>query len=190
MFCALIRPTHIGLSAHAYSALYTQREAGLPGRRLRCCRAPWSTHPALACHGSSRTTPSISVDQPGACHLDAMRFEVGQLLEETGRRRPPTVPQDRRRRLAGRLAAMTVFGQADRFTAVPQPPPGTLKIADFPSDPEPDHPGRAATPEEFTEVLGTALFDAAADAAVGPMMAIASLNRTRGPESWGGDSEL
>ena len=100
------------------------------------------------------------------------------------------VPQDRRRRLAGRLAAMTVFGQADRFTAAPQPPPGTLKIADLPSDPEPGHPGRAATPEEFTEVLGTAVFDAGADAAVGPMMAIASLNRTRGPESWGGDSEL
>jgi len=71
---------------------------------------------------------------------------------------------------------MTVFGQADRLTAAPQPPPGTLKIADPPSDPEPDHP--AATPEEFTEVLGTALFDAGADAAVGPMMAIASLNRT------------
>ena len=94
------------------------------------------------------------------------RFEVGQLLEETGSRRPPTVPQDRPRRLAGRLAAMTVFGQADRFTAAPQPPPGTPKIADLPSDPEPDDPGRAATPEEFTEVLGTALFDAAADAAV------------------------
>lgn len=64
----------------------------------------------------------------------------------------------------------------------PQPPPGTLKIADLPSDSEPDHPGRAATPEEFTEVLGTALFDA--------VMAIASLNGTRGPESWGGGSEL
>jgi hypothetical protein len=34
-------------------------------------------------------------------------------------------------------------------------------IADRPSDPEPDHPGRAAAREEFTEVLGTALFDAA-----------------------------
>jgi hypothetical protein len=154
MFCALIRPTHIGLSAHAYSALYTLREAGLPGRRLRCCRAPWSSHPALACHGSSRTTPQISVDQPGACHLDAMRFEVGQLLEETGSRRPPTVPQDRRRRLAGRLVAITVFGQADRFRAAPQPPPGALKIADLPPDPEPGHPGRAATPEEFTGCWG------------------------------------
>lgn len=82
------------------------------------------------------------------------------------------------------------LGQADRFTAAPQLPPGTLKIADLPSDPEPDAPGRAATPEVFTELLGTALFDAAVDAAVGPMMAIASLNRTRGPESWGGDSEL
>jgi hypothetical protein len=103
---------------------------------------------------------------PGS-QLSAMRFEVGQLLEETGSRRPQGVPQDRRRRLAGRLAAMTVFGQADRLTAAPQPSPGTLNIADLPSDPEPDGPGRAVTSEELIEVLGTALFDAATDATVG-----------------------
>ncbi len=99
--------------------------------------------------------------------LSAIRFEVDRLLEETGSRRPrPAVPQDRRRRLAGRLAAMTVFGRADHFTLDPQPPPGALHVADLPSTPEPDGPGRPVTPAEYEEVLGTALFDATADATV------------------------
>lgn len=96
--------------------------------------------------------------------LSAMQYEVEHLLKETGRRQP-AVSDDQRRRLAGRLAAMSVFGQADRFTVSPQPPAGTLQVAGLPSDPEPGSPS-LVTPAEVTEVLETALFDAAADATV------------------------
>jgi hypothetical protein len=100
--------------------------------------------------------------------LSAIRFEVDRLLEETSNRRPrPAVALDRRRRLAGRLAAMTVFGRADHFTLDPQPPPGALYVVGLPSAPEPDEPGQPVTPAEYEEVLGTGLFDAAADATVG-----------------------
>jgi len=99
--------------------------------------------------------------------LGAIRFEIERLLQETSSRQRPSVPLDRRRRLAGRLAAMTVFGQAERFTAEPRSLAGALYIGDLPSDPEPDDPGTRVTLAELEEVLGTALFDPGADATVG-----------------------
>lgn len=102
-----------------------------------------------------------------ASQLDAIRFEIDHLLEETGNRRPrPVVAQDRRRRLAGRLAAMTIFGKATRFTLDPRHLPGTLNTGRLPSTPEADEPGREVTPAEYDEVLETALFDGAADSTV------------------------
>ena len=99
--------------------------------------------------------------------LGAIRFEIERLLQETSSRQAPAVPLDRRRRLAGRLAAMTVFGQAEHFTAEPRSLPGVLCIGDLPSDPEPDDPGTRVTLAELIEVLGTALFDPGVDATVG-----------------------
>jgi hypothetical protein len=99
--------------------------------------------------------------------LGAIRFEIERLLRETNTRQPQVVPLDRRRRLAGRLAAMTIFGQAERFTVEPRSLPGVLYIGDLPSDPEPDDPGTAVTLAELKEVLGTALFDPGPDATVG-----------------------
>ena len=99
--------------------------------------------------------------------LEAIRFEIDQLLTETDTGRPlPTVPADRRRRLAARLAAMTVFGRASRFPRAAEPSPGVLRVFDLPSVPEPDEPGTLITPAEYEEVLGTALFDAAPGASV------------------------
>lgn len=98
--------------------------------------------------------------------LSAMQYQVEQLLKETSSRQQPAVPDDRRRRVAGRLAAMSVFGLADHFTTSPQPPPSALQVASLPSDPEPGSPAQV-TPAEVTEVLGTALFDAAGDATIG-----------------------
>jgi hypothetical protein len=59
---------------------------------------------------------------PGS-QLEAIGFEVGQLLTETdaGRRPGPAVPADRRRRVAARLAAIMVFGRTSRFTQGTQP---------------------------------------------------------------------
>lgn len=99
--------------------------------------------------------------------LSAIRSEIEHLLRETSSRRPQRVPLDRRRRLAGRLAAMTVFGQAEHFTVEPRSLPGVLHIGALPSDPEPDDPGGRVTLAELAEVLGTALFDPGADATVG-----------------------
>ncbi len=99
--------------------------------------------------------------------LEAIRFEIDQLLTETNTgRQLPDVPADRRQRLAARLAAMTVFGRASRFTRAAEPSPGVLRVFDLPSAPEPDEPGTLVTSAEYEEVLGTALFDAAADASV------------------------
>jgi hypothetical protein len=103
---------------------------------------------------------------PGS-QLEAVSFEITELLTETsGGRGIPAVSADRRRRLAARLAAMTVFGRAGRFTQSADPPPGALRIADLPSEPEPDQPGTLVNPAEYGEVLGTALFAAAADGGV------------------------
>ena len=99
--------------------------------------------------------------------LGAIRFEIERLLRETNTRQPQVVPLDRRRRLAGRLAAMTIFGQAERFTVEPRSLPGVLYIGDLPSDPEPDDPGTRVTLAELKEVMGTALFDPGPDATVG-----------------------
>jgi hypothetical protein len=102
-----------------------------------------------------------------ASQLDAIRLEIDHLLQETSSRWPrPVVPQDRRRRLAGRLAAMMIFGKAARFTADPRHVLGTLNTGRLPSDPEADQPGRDVSPAEYDEVLGTALFDVAADSSV------------------------
>jgi hypothetical protein len=100
--------------------------------------------------------------------LSSIEYQVEELLKETSNRQrmTMTVLEDRRRRLAGRLAAMSVFGLADRFTTSSGPQPGTLQMASLPSDPEPDSPA-PVTLAEVTEVLGTALFDAAGDATVG-----------------------
>ena len=59
-----------------------------------------------------------------------------------------------------------IFGKAARFTADPQHGRGTLNTGRLPSDPEADQPGRDVSPAEYDEVLGTALFDVAADSTV------------------------
>ncbi len=99
--------------------------------------------------------------------LDAIRFEIGQLLTETDpAHRPPTVPTDRRWRIAARLATITVFGRASRFTNAAEVPAGALRVFDLPSAAEPDEPGTLVASAEYEVILGTALFDAAADGGV------------------------
>jgi len=99
--------------------------------------------------------------------LSGIKFEVRQLLAETDRgRRQPSLPIDRRLRLAGRLAAIAVFSGVSRFAAAADGRPGLLGVAELPSTPEPEEPGTPVTPAAYEEVLSTALCDAAPDAAV------------------------
>ncbi len=100
-------------------------------------------------------------------HLSAIRFEVRQLLAETDRgRRQPSLPIDRRLRLAGRLAAIAIFSGVSRFAAAAESRPGLLGVTELPSTPEPEEPGTPVTPDAYEEVLSTALCNAAPDAAV------------------------
>ena len=99
--------------------------------------------------------------------LSAIRFEITQLLAETDPGRPtPRLSADRRYRLAARLAAMTVFGKASRLTRAAGPSPGSIGVSEPPSDAEPDDVGTPVAPADYEEVLGTALFEAAADMSV------------------------
>jgi hypothetical protein len=100
-------------------------------------------------------------------HLAAVEYEVEQFLIETGTSVQRSVPLDRRRRIAMRLAAMSVFGSINRFGRTVEPAaPGRQYIDGLPSTPEPDEPGTPITPTQVNEVIGTTLFDAAPDAAL------------------------
>ncbi|TDV44200.1 hypothetical protein [Actinophytocola oryzae] len=100
-------------------------------------------------------------------HLAVVEYEVEQFLVETGADVQPLVPLDRRRRIAMRLAAISVFGRVNRFGRTVEPAaPRRQYIAGLPSTPEPDEPGTPITPAQVSEVIGTTLFDAAPDAAL------------------------
>jgi hypothetical protein len=90
-------------------------------------------------------------------HVEAISFEVDRLLAETDRgRRQPSLPADRRRRLAARLGAITVFSGTARLARAAEAVPGLLGVADLPSEPEPEEPGTTVGPADYAEVLGTA----------------------------------
>jgi hypothetical protein len=109
--------------------------------------------------GATRTLPES--------HYAAVDYEVRQLLAEPNPQVRPTLPLDRRLRIAARLAAMSIFGRINRFAQTAQPvSAGRQYLGELPSTPEPDEPGNPVTLEQLEEVVGTALFDPAADGAV------------------------
>lgn len=109
----------------------------------------------------------ISTGELPDSQVSAIRFEVGQLLTETDRgRQQPSLPGDRRFRMAARLGAMTAFSGVTRFTRSAAAGRGVLAASELPSVPEPEEPGTPVTPAQYEEVLGTDLFDAAPDATV------------------------
>ncbi|NJC64684.1 hypothetical protein HC028_09235 [Planosporangium flavigriseum] len=97
-----------------------------------------------------------------ASQADSIRFEIQRLLSETNAALPPpALATDRQYRLAGRLGAIAVLSGVTGFARAATQAPGTLAIADIPSNPEADEPGTPIEPNHFDEVLRTALFDAA-----------------------------
>lgn len=92
--------------------------------------------------------------------LAAIEFEVNQLLSETDDQRPPRLPADRAARIAKRLGAITTFAGVRRITTAPTADAHATSVVDLPSSPEPDEPGTIVGPDEYREILGTALFDA------------------------------
>jgi hypothetical protein len=100
-------------------------------------------------------------------HVEAISFEIDRLLAETDRGRPqPSLPADRRRRLAARLGAISAFTGAARFARAAEAVPGLLGVSLLPSEPEPEDPGTRVRPEDYSEVLDTGLFAAAPAASV------------------------
>jgi hypothetical protein len=92
--------------------------------------------------------------------VEAMEFEVAWLLKETDGRRRPRMPGDRAMRVAKRLGAFTMFGGAQALTVAPVGDNATLTVDALPSEAEPVEPGQTIDPDDYREVLGTALFDA------------------------------
>ncbi|MGH3566983.1 MAG: hypothetical protein ACRDRH_13315 [Pseudonocardia sp.] len=88
----------------------------------------------------------------------AMEFEVAQFLCETSDRRRPQMPAERKMRLAKRLGAFTTFAGRQSLTFAPGSDPA-LAVHELPADLEPAEPGRGVEPDDYREVLGTALFD-------------------------------
>ncbi len=100
-------------------------------------------------------------------HVQAVQYEVEQLLTEANPGVAQTLAVDRRLRIAMRLAAMSIFGRIHRFARHLLPEsPGRRYLGSLPSDPEPDEPGTPISQAELEEVIGTALFEWAPDHAV------------------------
>jgi hypothetical protein len=100
-------------------------------------------------------------------HVAAISSEIGRLLIELDRGRPqPLLPVDRRRRLAARLGAISIFSGAARFARAAEAVDGVLGASGLPSEPEPDEPGMPVMPADYGAVLSTALFTAAPDVSV------------------------
>jgi hypothetical protein len=98
--------------------------------------------------------------------LAAIEYEVDRLLADVGPAASPTLPLDRKLRIAMRMAAMTVFGGINRYARFGEAAAGRCPVGTLPSTSEPDEPGVPIGPEMYAEVLDTALFDAAAGGAV------------------------
>lgn len=94
--------------------------------------------------------------------VEVMHFELDHLLpEQDPGRPPPSVSNDRQRRLAQRLAALAFFSGEQRFAVHDTEQPGVTSAAALPSTPEPDELGTPVTPADYATVLHTALFEPA-----------------------------
>ncbi|WP_052685261.1 hypothetical protein [Lentzea aerocolonigenes] len=92
--------------------------------------------------------------------VEAIQFEIDAFLAEPNDRLRPTTPIDRARRIAQRIGAFTAFSGAQSLSLVPHAEDGaTLGVDRLPSAPEPAQPSSPIRPEEYREVLGTALFE-------------------------------
>lgn len=95
-----------------------------------------------------------------ATRAESLDYEIDRLLSETDEYRgTPAVPADQRRRIAGRLAAFTLFTQVRRFS-FHQPSSSSIPAIDeLPSQADPEAGSVAVAPAQYRDVLATALFD-------------------------------
>lgn len=104
----------------------------------------------------------------------AMQHAVARMLTETSSTRPPGELDDQRRRLiAERLAATSMFCSVGRYSLRPAQPAAdegngssSIPVSSLPTHIEPDLAGFPLTVTDVREVLGTAMFSAAGESGV------------------------
>jgi hypothetical protein len=93
----------------------------------------------------------------------SLDFEIGRLLAETDRSRPQArTPADRRRRVAGRLATIAMFTRVRGFSFGPTAAESVLSVDGLPSQPDPDDVTAPVDPQQYRDVLASALFEPSA----------------------------
>jgi hypothetical protein len=133
----------------ALTEAHLGRLAATPGRLI-----------AAAAHW--RETGTLARDP-----VEAMEFEVSQLLQEPDPGHPqPPLPVDRRRVIAERLGAMAIFCGLTRFGGADSPSAGAVGVTSLPSEPEPDDIASRVEPADYRALLDTALFGPAPDGTV------------------------
>ncbi|WP_327097175.1 hypothetical protein OIE68_46190 [Nocardia vinacea] len=131
-------------------------------------------------HASNLLNQWRRTSQLPATRSGAMQYAVTGMLSETSTSRPPGKLDDYRRRLiAERLAAVSIFCGVGNFALGPvaqqsmsgsaQPAAGdafVLAVSSVPPQTEPDLAGYLPTVDDIREVLGTTLFTAAGQGTV------------------------
>ncbi|ONI87994.1 hypothetical protein ALI22I_19810 [Saccharothrix sp. ALI-22-I] len=121
-----------------------------------------------ACAGQLLTTARYWTVQGRlpAGSVEAMQFEIDRFLAEPNTKVRPRMPLDQARRIAKRLGAFTVFSGTQALSLAPAADEATLSVDRLPSGAESIEPTRPITPEDYGDVLGTALFDPGAPGVV------------------------
>lgn len=126
----------------------------LGARRLRFLPSTPSRLKALAARWSEEDDAEFDL-------ADLLANEVEQLLSELDPlRAPPTTSLQRRRALAGRLAAFTLLSGVRGFTARGDQEAQGVLLANLPDDPEPSTPEERVSPAEYRETLASSIFEA------------------------------
>ena len=89
--------------------------------------------------------------------VEAMRYEVDELIREIDQHRPPSRSRQERVQLAQRVAAMLTFAREPVVGLTSGA--AALSVDDLPIDPEPAEPSTRIEVKGYREVLGTSLFD-------------------------------
>ena len=91
---------------------------------------------------------------------EVLRVEIDGLLQEPDLLRvPPDGSLDRRRTIAGRLAAFATLCGLPGFTARGTPASRGVSLDSLPDRPEPTTPDERVTPDEYREALASGVFE-------------------------------
>lgn len=93
--------------------------------------------------------------------VESIEFEVRRLLAEGNPARDPQMSADRHYWLAARLGAISVLSGIACYSRTATQVPQAVTVAELPSLPDGDEPATPITPDDYSTVLATTLFEAA-----------------------------